>query len=103
MDFELSKPLRTHKGDIPTLTLKEPTARSFVNFGNPFTVRMTGDNAEFVFDDKATMGFLADATGHDQITLEAISGGDYWRLRQALANVMFAGVGGKNPTEQSGT
>ena len=102
MEFEFSKPLRTHKGDITTITLREPTARSFVNFGNPFTVKMDGDNAWFVFDNKATMGFLTDVTGLDSIVLESMSGGDFWRLRQALANNMFAGVGGKNPTEQSG-
>lgn len=101
MEFTLSKPLKTHKGDVSTLTLKEPTARSFVNHGEPFKVKITGEgNAEFEFFAKPSLGFLCDSTGLDEIVLSAMSGADFWRARQAMAGLMFS-VMGERPTSQS--
>ncbi len=98
-EFKLSKPLRTHKGEVSTLTLKEPTARSFVTRGEPFKVKINAEgNAEFDFNSKATMGFLSDMTGIDELLLESLSAQDFWRARQEMAAIMFGSVGRENPT-----
>ena len=102
--FELSRPLRTHKGEVTVLMLKEPTAGSFLRYGCPFTVKAgEGGALAYTFDEKATVGFLFDMTGHDSLVLEGLSGADYFKLRYAVPAVMFtAEAGGRNPTVTSG-
>ena len=63
--FTLPRPIKTHSGEITTLTLQEPTARAFVEYGEPFTLKtrlnVAGepDGVTFVFDNnKALMRFL---------------------------------------------
>jgi hypothetical protein len=54
--FKLSRPLKTHSGELAELTLQEPTARAFVAYGEPFTLKpVKGDDGEsagvtFVYD-----------------------------------------------------
>jgi hypothetical protein len=105
----LSRPLKTHDGEVTTLTLKEPTARAFVDFGEPFTLKpITDESGEsngvsFVFDNnKAFMRFLSNMTGVDDLLLSAMSGSDFQRIRVAAARIIVAGVQDKNFTEPSG-
>jgi hypothetical protein len=65
--FALSRPLKTHSGEVQTLTLKEPTARSFMDHGEPFTLKprynTAGEQDGVTFEytnNKALMGFLCD-------------------------------------------
>ena len=104
MEFKLSRPIKTHKGGdtTDTLTLKEPTARTFVTHGNPFQIKQTDGAAEYIFDNKASMGFLASMTGHNDIELSAIAAKDFYPLRYAMAHVILVGLG-ENPTPPSAT
>jgi hypothetical protein len=102
-ELKLAKPLVTHKGEISVLKFREPTARSFVKRGEPFKIRLNAEGAaEFDFDSKNTLGFISDMTGIDELILEGLSAQDFWRARQQVAAIMFAGVGGENPTTPSG-
>jgi hypothetical protein len=96
----LRKPIDTHNGKTSTLEIKEVTARSFVQHGQAFKVRVKDGDFELDFDDKATMGFLADATGVDTILLQALDARDYIACRTALAHVVL-GIAGEDPTEPS--
>ena len=99
--FKLSRPLRTHKGDLSELTLKEPTARSFIRAKrDPYTVKFEDDKATYTFDSAATLAFLVDMTGHDEITLEALPAADFMALRWEMVKVIAMGLGGadKNPS-----
>lgn len=62
-----SRPIKSHNGELNELTIQEPTARAFVNYGEPFALKtIKGDDGEpvgvqFVYDNnKAFMGFLVD-------------------------------------------
>ncbi len=96
----LRKTIETHKGKLSTLEIGEVTARSFVQHGQPFKVRMHAGDFELDFDDKATMGFLADATGHDNIVLQALDARDYMACRTALAHLIL-GIAGESPIQPS--
>ena len=98
----LSKPLKTHSGEVTTITLKEPTAKSFFDHGEPFKVRVTGDDGdervEFDFNNAVLKRFLSDMTGYDDLILSSLRASDYTALRQRAVN-MIVGVAGKNPPE----
>ena len=99
--FKLSRPLQTHKGSLDTLTLKEPTAGTFIRAkADPYKVRFYDEKAEYTFDSAATLAFLVDMTGHDNITLEALSAADFMGLRWKMVEVIALGLGGadKNPS-----
>ena len=63
----LSKALVTHKGEMKELTLKEPSARCFVQHGEPFTIRFVDGKLEIDYSksNDSMMKFLADMSGVD--------------------------------------
>ena len=109
--FTLSRPLKTHNGDLTALTIQEPTARAFVAYGEPFTLKpVKGDDGEpagvqFVYDNnKAFMGFLVDMVaekGVDDLLLQSLSASDFHRLRSLATNIILLGVQDKNFTSPS--
>lgn len=108
--FTLSRPLKTHDGEVTTLTLQEPTARAFVEYGEPFKLQSLDDvNSEknrliFVFDNnRAFMRFLTDMVTPkvDDLILSSISASDFQRLRAVAAPIILAGFPEKNFTEPS--
>lgn len=109
--FTLARPLKTHNGELIALTLQEPTARAFVTYGEPFTLKpIKGDDGEpagvsFVYDNnKALMGFLVDMIaekGVDDILLNSLSSSDFHRIRSLASMIILAGVQDKNFTSPS--
>ena len=97
---KLVKSITTHKGELSEIVLREPTAGAFVKFGQPFKVRVKGDDFELDFEDKATMGFLAECSGIDEILLRDLSARDYMKCRTALAHLVL-GIAGESPTAPS--
>jgi hypothetical protein len=97
----LSRPLKTHGGDVTTITLKEPTARSFFDHGEPFKIRVisddSGDRIDFDFYNAVFKKFLADMTGLDDLILSSLRAADFMALRSRAAQ-MIIGVTGQNPT-----
>lgn len=106
--FTLSRALKTHSGEITALTLQEPTAGAFVDYGEPFTLKpRKGDDGEpdgltFVYDNnKAFMRFLVDMIaekGIDEIVLKGLSASDFQRLRGVATNIILLGVQDQRPT-----
>lgn len=98
----LSKPLKTHDGEVTTLKLKEPEAHSFFNHGEPFKVRVisdeSGDRVDFDFNNAVVKKFLTDMTGVDDILLGKLRAADFIALRTRAAH-MIIGVAGANPSE----
>lgn len=99
----LSKPLRTHNGDISKLTLKEPTARSFFEHGEPFKTRVgkdaNGDTTlDFDYDYKVLPKFLADMVveGVDDLILGALRPADFFALRSKATHLIL-GLTGTSP------
>lgn len=100
--FTLSRPLKTHGGDITEITLKEPTAKSYFDHGEPYKARVISDDAGDRFDidffNNVFKKFLSDMTGLDEIILSGMHAADYTRLR-VLVTTMLAKEAGSNPTE----
>lgn len=106
--FNLSRPLKTHSGEVTALTLQEPTAGAFVDYGEPFTLKpRKGEDGEpdgvsFVYDNnKAFMRFLVDMIaekGIDEIVLKGMSASDFQRLRGLATNIILLGVQDQRPT-----
>lgn len=106
--FNLSRPLKTHSGELATLTLQEPTAGAFVDYGEPFTLKprkgVDGepDGVSFVYDNnKAFMSFLVDMIaekGLDGLILKGMSTSDFLRLRGLATNIILLGVQDQRPT-----
>jgi hypothetical protein len=95
----LTKSLVSHSGNINTLSFKEPTAREFVNLGEPFKVRVLPDGTTDIdYNNKVTIGFLSMMTGLDEITLEGLSARDFSSARQTMLSVIL-GIAGSDPTE----
>ena len=91
--FKLSRPLHTHKGDVTSLTLKEPTAGTFVRAkADPYKVRFYDDKADYTFDSAATVAFLSDMTELDPIILESLPGADFMALRWKMVEVIALGL-----------
>jgi len=97
----LSKPLKTHDGEVTSLKLKEPEAHSFFNHGEPFKVRVisdeSGDRVDFDFNNGVFKKFLTDMTGVDDILLGKLRAADFMALRTRAAH-MIIGIAGVNPT-----
>lgn len=97
----LSKPLKTHSGEVTAITLKEPTARSY-DHGEPFKVRPISDDSgggfDFDFNNVVFKKFLSDMTGYDDLVLSGLRASDYLALRWRAAQ-MIIGVAGANPTD----
>ena len=98
--FKLSRPLKTHKGDVTEITLKEPTAATFLHAkADPFKIRYIEGKSDYTFDSAASMAFLCEMTGFDQIVLEALPACDFFGLRYAMVNVIAEGLGAdRNPS-----
>lgn len=96
---QLSKPLHTHKGDIASITLKEPTARQFFQHGEAFKVRIINvdDGTQRVqFDDNMQIlqKWLIDLVeGVNAIELEDLAPVDLYSLRNALHDMVLGTVG----------
>lgn len=96
----LSRPLKTHKGEVTSLTLKEPSARDFINAKvDPFKIKFDGDRVEYIFDNAATLSFLSSMTGHDTMVLDLLSAADFMKLRMQMVNVIAMGVGDRDPSQ----
>jgi hypothetical protein len=98
----LSRPLKTHGGDVSEITLKEPTARSFFLHGEAFKVKVLTDEngmslVDFDYNNAVFSKFLTDMTGLDDIVLSSLRASDYMHLRSRAA-YMIIGVSGTNPT-----
>jgi hypothetical protein len=100
---KLSKPLRTHEGELNELTLNAPTARSFINHGEPFKVRVvTGaddtQRVELDFDNKIMAKFLSDMIEGkvDDLIIGSLTATDFMLLRMSAANIIL-GVAGTDP------
>ena len=93
---KLSAPLLTHKGQIDTIDLKEPTAKSFIEHGEPFRVTISDGMYNVEFFNKPMAGFLYDMTGIDVLLLSALPAKDYIILRKRAAN-MILDVAGDDP------
>jgi hypothetical protein len=102
--FTLSRPLKTHNGEVTELKLREPRAGSLVKYNDPFKVKpVKGDDGEtegfeFEFNNKPMMQFLADMTGIDDIVLSGLSTSDFMRVRLVAANIVLMGISDKNPS-----
>ena len=96
----LSKPIKTHSGEVTTITLNEPTARLFFDHGEPFKVRVisdeSGERIDFDFFNSVFKKFLADMTGLDDLVLSSLLAIDFIMLRTRAAH-MIMGLAGKNP------
>jgi hypothetical protein len=104
--FSLSRPLKTHDGDINALTLQEPTAGAFIDHGEPFKlVPRKGEDGEqdgftFVYDNnKAFAHFLVDMIAEkvDAIILRGLSASDFHRLRDLATSIILLGVQSDRP------
>ena len=98
----LSRPVKGHGGEVSEITLKEPTARSFFNHGEPFKVRVTVDDkgesdVNFDFFNSVIAKFLVDMSGLDEIVLSSLRAVDYVSVRTRAAH-MIMGIAGTNPT-----
>jgi hypothetical protein len=101
IDVTLNTPILTHSGETSTITLKEPTARSFFEHGEPFKMRVIseGDNdrVEFDYNHKILALFLQGMSGIDMTVLGNVTASDYFSLRNAATNLII-GVAGSTPT-----
>ena len=97
----LTTPIKTHDGEVTTLKLREPKARSFFEHGEPFKMRVISegdkDRVEFDYNHKILAKFLSDMTGIDDITLGSVTASDYFLLRNAATNLII-GIAGSDPT-----
>lgn len=100
---KLSTPIHTHDGELSELTLKAPTARSFINHGEPFKVRFvteSGDTQrmEIEFNNGIMAKFLADMTVEkiDDLIVGSLGATDFMLLRMSAANIIL-GVAGTDP------
>lgn len=103
----LSKPIKTHDGELSTLMLREPTARCFLEYGEPFKTKVGTDASgkdtlDFEYDYKVFGKFLVDMLGGkiDDLLLGTIRAVDFYILRNK-ATQLILGIAGANPTEPS--
>jgi|GEM_PF-1747572 len=107
--FKLSRPLTTHQGEVLSLTLQQPTAGAFVDYGEPFGTAQhwnkngDPDGVTFVWNNnKNFMNFLVDMIaekGIDDLILKGLSASDFYVLRDRAARIILGGIGDdKDPT-----
>ena len=107
--FTLSRPLKTHSGDISALTLKEPTAGAIIDYGDPFTLKPRynaageQDGFTYEFHNKILVQFLVDmiAESVDDLLLKGISTSDFLQLRARAAHLIMAGEPDRNFSKPS--
>lgn len=110
--FKLSRPLKTHNGDVTELTLIEPEGGVYLQYGDPYTVQKQYDADGKMIDviiqyskdnNRAMMGFLVNMVQPrmDDVVLSRICASDYRRLREAATNILFLGVQSLDPPKPS--
>jgi hypothetical protein len=95
----LTKTLETHGGKITALELKEPTARSFFEYNEPFKILMKDGRVDFDYDNKAMLGFVADMSGVDLLILKDLAAKDYLSARTVATDLILGVAGDENPIE----
>lgn len=99
--IKLSKPLKTHTGEVNELVLKEPTARCFFDFDEPFTIRFREGKYEIEYRNAAMFNFIAHMANVDPIILKDLDGRDFMKARVAVSDYLIGLTGVDNPpTEQ---
>ncbi|MDO8980299.1 MAG: hypothetical protein Q7V17_13805 [Afipia sp.] len=97
----LSAPLKTHSGEVNSITVNEPRAKSFFDHGEPFKARVVtdgeNDRIEIDYNNAVLKRFLSDMTGIDDLILGGMRAKDFFALRSAATDLIF-GVAGENPT-----
>jgi hypothetical protein len=90
---KLTQPLRTHKGMIHELRLREPRASDFIEIGRvPFDVRGEGADRRATVDFKCAAQWAARLTDVDEILLGSMRDKD-WLVLVARINVLLLGAG----------
>lgn len=97
--IELSKSLTTHKGEIKSITLREPSAKQFFTHGEAFKVRAINmpdgsQNLEFDYNMQTLRKWLLDlCDGVNEIELDDLSPTDLYSLRNAITDMVLGTVG----------
>lgn len=101
--IKLTSPIKSHRGDLSEITLNPVKVSSFIRHGDPVELVTKDGNVVATFpNQKATLGFLADSTGLDELTLECLSSTDYLVIRMELAYMLYGFTGAtKSPLDQS--
>jgi len=102
--LKLSSPLKTHDGEVTELKLKEPKARLAVKYADPFQIRPMkdrDDQLEYIFNNAAVSQYASEMSGLDELILAELSVGDFYLLRQKIANIILGLVPDRNPLEPS--
>lgn len=103
LSHTLATPLEDGRGEIKSVTLKTPKARLFRLYGSPMVVKsdrtITADGSERViayaeFNDTASLNFIAEMSGVDQVTLDDLSAPDYLAVRSKMMEL----INKANPT-----
>lgn len=97
---KLRTSLTSHKGVLTEIVFKEPTARLYMKYGDPFRVVSMPDGGAFTdFFNGPLMSFMSEMSDLDAITLEDISSFDFIACRGAVvALCLGAGVDPASPT-----
>ena len=83
----LSKPLKTHKGEVTSLELRELSARDIVEARqSPIKISHVGDEVVHEYRYDVVMRLASMMTGHDEIVLGAMKGGDFHMLTAAVVD-----------------
>lgn len=85
--FTLSHPLKTHKGDVSQIDLREPTAAQVFRFGFPFKfLTHPDDSTETVISGDVMQKYLVELSGLDAGTLGAIEPADLMDMWEWLGS-----------------
>ena len=95
--IKLSKPLQTHGGTVTELGLKEPTARCFFEYEEPFTIRFREGKYEIEYRNAAMFNFIAHMANVDPIILKDMDGRDFMKARVAVSDYLIGLTGVDNP------
>jgi hypothetical protein len=88
-NFPLRKPIKTHGGEISELTLKAPSAGTFVRSGMPFTAINSADGSYYIrVEPEVMIKFISDMSGLDEIVLSGIDGRDAMPLFWSVVNFL---------------
>ena len=98
---ELSQSILTHKGETKTIELKEPTAKSFIDHGEPFKVSVRDGAVNVDFNNKPMAAFLADMTGIDPVLLSGLMARDFLTLRSKAVDLIMGLTGSDDPVPTS--
>lgn len=104
--LSLSTPLKTHDGELSVLTLREPNAGAFIDYGEPFKVHARKDDdgepngVDIEYNNKVMAKWLLSMIVEklDEIVLKGLSARDYYQLRGKATDIVLLGVGDSNPT-----